>query len=450
MSEIKVNKISPRTPCGTTTLGDSGDTISIPAGVTITNSGTANGFGATGAVNWQTASIKTGTFTPVSGEGYFADTSGSAFNMTLPAGVAGNIVAVVDYTNTFQNNALTVVPNGTDKIGGVNADAVLSTEGQSVTLVYVDATEGWITVNDSSENIVQNPNLVATGGCVSICGNCKIHTFTAPGTFAVSNISTTPANNEVSYLVIAGGAGAGVNPGAYSGGGGAGGYRELKSPVTPYTASPLDGYPNAPNRVSVSLTSYPIAVGGGGAGNSNGCDSTFSTIVAAGGGKGAVICVPAPEKPAFAGGSGGGGNFCTTGAGTGNTPPTTPSQGNNGGTGLNTPPAFGSGGGGGAGAVGCNGTSSKGGNGGAGIATCITGTPVLRAGGGGGFAVNTGINGGTGGPGGGGDGYGPAGPPGTGPNSQGTDNTGGGAGGAAPNTTNTGGSGIVVIRYKFQ
>jgi len=40
MSEIKVNKISPRTACGTTTLGDSGDTFTIPAGVTITNNGT--------------------------------------------------------------------------------------------------------------------------------------------------------------------------------------------------------------------------------------------------------------------------------------------------------------------------------------------------------------------------------------------------------------------------
>ncbi len=31
MSEVKVNKISPRTNCGTTQLGDSGDTITIPA-----------------------------------------------------------------------------------------------------------------------------------------------------------------------------------------------------------------------------------------------------------------------------------------------------------------------------------------------------------------------------------------------------------------------------------
>jgi len=68
MSEIKVNKISPRANCGTVTLGDSGDTFTIPAGATITNNGTANGFGATGAVNWQTT-VKTGTFTATAGAG---------------------------------------------------------------------------------------------------------------------------------------------------------------------------------------------------------------------------------------------------------------------------------------------------------------------------------------------------------------------------------------------
>ena len=61
-SELKVNKISPKTACGTTTLGDSGDTFTIPAGVTITNNGTQTGFGRTGTVDWQT-SIKTAHFT---------------------------------------------------------------------------------------------------------------------------------------------------------------------------------------------------------------------------------------------------------------------------------------------------------------------------------------------------------------------------------------------------
>ena len=53
MSEIKVNKISPRANCGTVQLGDSGDTITIPSGATITNSGTAAGFGSTGEVSWK-------------------------------------------------------------------------------------------------------------------------------------------------------------------------------------------------------------------------------------------------------------------------------------------------------------------------------------------------------------------------------------------------------------
>ena len=41
MSEVKVNKISPRTNCGTVQLGDSGDTITIPAGAIKHNNGTA-------------------------------------------------------------------------------------------------------------------------------------------------------------------------------------------------------------------------------------------------------------------------------------------------------------------------------------------------------------------------------------------------------------------------
>ena len=43
MSELKTNKISPAVGTGVT-LGDSGDTFTIPAGATITNSGTSTGF----------------------------------------------------------------------------------------------------------------------------------------------------------------------------------------------------------------------------------------------------------------------------------------------------------------------------------------------------------------------------------------------------------------------
>ena len=63
MSEILANKITPVT--GTTvTLGDSGDTFTIPSGVNITNSGTATGFGGgkvVQVVNFQTGAVATGT-----------------------------------------------------------------------------------------------------------------------------------------------------------------------------------------------------------------------------------------------------------------------------------------------------------------------------------------------------------------------------------------------------
>ena len=441
MSEIKVNKISPRTACGTTTLGDSGDTFTIPSGVSITNQGTASGFGSTGEVSWVTTT-KTTTFTVTAGEGYFCDTSSGGFTANLPAGTAGASFAVADYTNTFQTGNLTISPNGTNKIGGVNANVVLSTEGQSAYFVYVDDTEGWKNVIDSTSNLVGNNNIIATGGTESTCGNCKIHTFTGPGTFTVTSAAACAADNVVSYLVVAGGGGGGES--SYGGGGGGGGYREVVSPSSPYTGSPLNGFPSAPNRITVSAQAYPIAVGGGGAAGStsdgvNGVNSTFSTITSAGGGYGGGGPFPTGcGHPGGPGGSAGGGSGIgpaggSTTGGTGNTPPTTPAQGTNGG---NVPQgsAVASAGGGGASEAGQNTPANDtAGRGGAGTPSQITASAVSYAGGGGG----------TSGPGAGGA----ASPCGTGgaKQSAGTTNRGGGGGSEA-----AGGSGIVIIRYKFQ
>ena len=93
--------------CGTTvTIGRSGGSVALASGATQT------GFGREGSVNWQTGSIKTTTFTAVSGEGYFVDTSSGAVTANLPAGTAGAIVSFADYTRTFGNNNLTITPNG--------------------------------------------------------------------------------------------------------------------------------------------------------------------------------------------------------------------------------------------------------------------------------------------------------------------------------------------------
>jgi hypothetical protein len=461
MSKIEVNTVEPQ--CGTTlTLGASGDTVTLGAGAS------QSGFGRTGTVDWQTGSIKTSTFTAANGEGYFANTSGGAFTMNLPAGSAGAIVSVADYSTSFGTNALTVTPNGSEKLGGNAGSAFLTTNGQSVTLVYVDATKGWITVNDSEENISINPFICASvsGACNTLvtapcCANVKIATFKGPGSFTVTNAAVCAANNVVSYMVVAGGGGGGsgysISPdtgNASGAGAGAGGFREYKSPVTPYTASPLDGNPGG-TAVTVSAQAYPITVGGGGAAPpapgteaSDGSNSVFSTIISAGGGKGG-----ANKRNGGTGGSGGGrGGESNPGPGAnGNTPSVSPPQGNPGGSGGFTSPNYGAGGGGGATAAGGNGSTTVSGNGGAGATTSISASPTAYAGGGGAASYDSPIT--SGGTGGGGAGAKRT------PEIaavSGTVNTGGGAGGGvggAPSSLGNGGaggSGIVIIRYKFQ
>lgn len=452
MSEIKVNKISPRT--GTSfTLGDSGDTFTIPSGATITNSGTANGFGSAGQlVDWQTSSIKTAQFTAVSGQGYFANTSGSAFAMLLPSGTAGNIVAVVDYTNSFNSNNLTITPNGSQKIGGVNANAILNTLGQSVTFVYVDDTEGWKNISDSTSNVAGLPPFIqATGGTPSQSGDYEIRTFTSPGTFQVTSLSPSAPENAMDFIVIGAGGGGGTT---LAGGGGAGGYKESPGTSTgSYSGSPTKGQGNA---VTATVTSYPIVIGAGGAGATSstnngtiGAVSTALSITSAGGGYGGGT------GGGGAGGSGGGGPGCSgcVLGGSGNTPPASPSQGQSGGAGRQVPGCRGGGGGGGTGAAGTTAPAPySGGAGGAGVSSSITGSAVSRGGGGGGGGNDSSpYRGGAGGTGGGGAGGGNPSPGGS-SGTTGTANTGGGGGGGSGShpTASNGGSGVVIIRFKRQ
>ena len=465
MSEVKVNKISPRS--GTdVTLGDSGDTFTIPSGATINNQGTAVNFGATGSASWVTT-VKTGDFTAVAGEGYFVNTTSGAVNVTLPAGVAGAVVAIKDYANTFDTNAVTLVRNGSDKIGGSAVNATLTTEGIAVTLVFIDSTQGWLVTDSGLQSEAPTAEFItATGGTITtVDTNFKVHTFTGPGTFTVCSVGNAQGSNTVSYLVVAGGGGGGAEEG---GGGGAGGFRESKASSDTYTASPLNATSGPGFNLPVSATSFPITVGSGGAGQvapgspgSNGNPSTFSSITSTAGGRGGGQDAPLAGQP---GGSGGGGHGDGSGSnfpgGTGNSPPVSPAQGTNGGTGVGRTGTTNEagGGGGGATAVGSNGTTSpnpggSGGPGGAGATSSINGTPTARAGGGGGGATTPNGVIGTGGAGGGGDGT-KSNPSTAG---AGTINTGsgggggGGNGGAGPSSKGgAGGSGVVIIRYKFQ
>ena len=421
---------------GTTiTLGASGDTIALASGASQT------GFGREGSVNWQTGSLKTTTFTAASGEGYFINQS-SAITANLPAGVAGAIVAFSDYARNFATYNLTVSPNGSEKIGGIADDAKLNINGQAATFVYVDSTKGWINVQNAEDTETGVLEYIsATGGTVTCSGNCRIHTFTGPGSFVVAGVSSVCANrNKVGYLVVAGGGGGGFSNG---GGGGAGGFREGRcNSVTPYTASPLV----APS-ITVTAQSYTVTVGAGatygGPLAPKGCQGSPSSVLgitSTGGGGGGA----SPGDGTDGGSGGGGGN--THNGGSGNNPSVSPPQGHPGGNSGPQGPSYGAAGGGGAAATG--GGVPGPGNGGNGEPTHITGSSVTYAGGGGGAndPPSPAPSGGSGGGGAGTNGS----PSGTG--TAGTVNTGGGGGGGTTHGCGSGGgaggSGIVIIRYK--
>jgi len=109
---------------------------------------TSNGAGVlsfvdnSGGTSWQ--AVQTTGFTAVAGEGYFCNTTSAAFTATLPAGTLGDEVSLVDYAGTFDTNNLTVAPNGSEKIQGVAASLTVSIERAGLTLVYTDATQGWL------------------------------------------------------------------------------------------------------------------------------------------------------------------------------------------------------------------------------------------------------------------------------------------------------------------
>jgi uncharacterized protein (AIM24 family) len=209
MSKIEVDAIDKQSG-STLTLGGSGTAVTLASGAT------QSGFGREGSVDWQT-SIKTSDFTAVSGEGYFVNTTSGEITVTLPASPsAGAIVSIKDYLNTADTNAITIARNGSN-IDGSTSNVEMTTEGQTATFVYVDSTEGWINVQETSNSVTGRQFITATGGTITTSGDFKIHTFTGPGTFCVSQISTVAAENTVSYAVIAGG-GAG-------GSGGNGGWR---------------------------------------------------------------------------------------------------------------------------------------------------------------------------------------------------------------------------------
>jgi hypothetical protein len=132
-------------------FNDNGSFGGITMGTTgqvLTTDGTTASFGdISGGATWQ-AVITADPANAVAGEGYFCNTTGGAFTVTLPtAATIGDFISFIDYAGTFDTNNLTIGRNG-HNIQGAAADLTVATERAGFTLVYVDATQGWLLQNN--------------------------------------------------------------------------------------------------------------------------------------------------------------------------------------------------------------------------------------------------------------------------------------------------------------
>ena len=144
---IKVDKLDPQS--GTALeIGTSGDTFTVPSGATFENLGTATGFAA---ISWQ--AVTTGsTLTAVAGNGYPINTTSNTCTITLPASAStGDQIIFLDYARTWGTYQIILDSNGLNYQGQDDTFTVeYSTDGETLNIVYVDATKGWIPLDDDA------------------------------------------------------------------------------------------------------------------------------------------------------------------------------------------------------------------------------------------------------------------------------------------------------------
>lgn len=135
----------------------------VGGALTVTGALVSAGTSSTGADRVAFSAITTSTtLAAATHSNVSASTSGGAVVLTLPASVTGNVgtIFVIEKGDTSAN-LLTITPNGTDTIDGVNASIVVMGMGSSVTLV-ASGTGAWVIISRTVRPFVATVTTTST------------------------------------------------------------------------------------------------------------------------------------------------------------------------------------------------------------------------------------------------------------------------------------------------
>ena len=142
-------------------------------------------------LKWNADIVTASTVTVEGNNGYWINTTSNAITITLPsAAEKGDQIVLIDYARTWGTNKIIIDSNGLKYQGQDDSYTVeYTTSGQSLNIVYSDATKGWIPLDDdvsafepvvpitqkaifgygstSGDNSVSMSNLVSSSGVVA-------------------------------------------------------------------------------------------------------------------------------------------------------------------------------------------------------------------------------------------------------------------------------------------
>ena len=192
MATLFVDKLDPQS--GTALeIGTSGDTITIPSGATIVNSGTATGFGGITVVDlWRLSAVAIGSHDPLSANWERADTDG--------AGVVGSGMTESSGVFTFPSTGIWRIEflcymylNGDNR--GITCDLETATDGTTFdraasAAVFIQQTSGSNTYNGGYCTFIMDVTNVSTHKVQFVAGATDVRVGGATGDNATTVVFT--------------------------------------------------------------------------------------------------------------------------------------------------------------------------------------------------------------------------------------------------------------------